>query len=124
MSLWEAKAHGVVHRIDLKPLSVNQAWKGRRFKTDRYKAYIRSCRALLPKIEVPQGCKLQIHFVFGFSSAGSDWDNPIKPLQDIMQDLYGFNDSRIYRGITDKVLVKKGSEFIEFSITPLEDKDL
>ena len=110
-----------MYRIDLKPLSVNQAWKGRRFKTNQYKAYIRSCRALLPKIDVPQGCKLQIHLVFGFSSAGSDWDNPIKPYQDILQDVYGFNDSRIYRGIVDKVLVKKGSEFIEFSITPLEE---
>ena len=25
--------------IEIKPLSVNTAWKGRRFKTDAYKAY-------------------------------------------------------------------------------------
>ena len=58
--------------IDLKPLSVNDAWKGRRFKTDEYKTYIKHMLLLLPSsskgIVIPEG-KLQITFVFGFSKA-------------------------------------------------------
>jgi len=106
-------------RIDIKPLSVNQAWKGKRYKTDKYKKYERICLLLLPKLDVPKEGKLKIELVFGFSSKSSDWDNPIKSFQDIAQKKYGFNDSRIYKATVEKVDVAKGKEFIEFSITKL-----
>ena len=102
-------------RIDIKPLSVNQAWKGRRFKTNAYKKYERDLLLLLPDLEVPAG-DLEIYLKWGFSSAGSDWDNPIKPFQDILQKRYDFNDNRVLRGVVEKVKVKKGHEYIEFVI--------
>lgn len=107
-------------RIDIKPLSVNESWQGKRYKTDKYKLYERACLFMLPKLNVPPKGKLQIEFVFGLSSKSSDWDNPIKPIQDIMQKKYGFNDNRIYRAIVEKVDVEKGNEFIEFNITELK----
>lgn len=102
-------------RLDIKPLSVNEAWQGRRKKTFKYLAYQRDVALLLRPFTVPKG-DLRIEIVFGFSSKGSDWDNPIKPFQDILQKKYGFNDSRIVEASVKKVKVKKGQEFIEWGI--------
>lgn len=102
-------------KIDIKPLSVNQVWQGRRFKTKTYKDYEKTVLNLLPKLKLPEG-KLKLVIRFGFSSVASDWDNPIKPFQDILQKKYDFNDSRIYKAEIEKVIVKKGQEFIEFYI--------
>lgn len=102
-------------RIDIKPLSSNETWRGRRFKTPKYKQYEKSVMTLLPKIDVPQGL-LELHLTFGMSSKGSDWDNPIKPFQDILQKKYDFNDNRVYKAVILKEIVKKGEEFIDFEI--------
>lgn len=102
--------------IPIKPLSVNEAWKGRRFKTDKYKRYSRDVSLLLPKsLEIPKG-KLAITFRFYFSNSNCDWDNPIKPIQDIICSNYGIDDRHIYLAIIEKFVVKKGQERIEFEI--------
>ena len=102
-------------RLNIKPLSVNQVWQGRRFKTPIYKKYENELLFMLPKMKIPEG-KLELTIVFGFSSSASDWDNPIKPFQDILQKRYSFNDSRVYKATIIKEIVKKGEEFIEFNI--------
>ena len=99
-------------------MSVNQAWQGKRFKTNRYKNYERDCLFILPKIKVPEG-KLKVELVFGFSTKLSDADNPVKCFVDILQKKYGFNDNKIYEYSIKKVDVKKGEEFIEFNIISL-----
>lgn len=108
-------------KINIKPMSVNKAWQGRRFKTDEYKRYSQVVALLLPpKLAIPDG-KLELYVIFGVSNEAADWDNPIKPLQDILQQKYRFNDKRIYRGIGEKVIVEKGREYIEFQITGYGD---
>ncbi len=107
-------------RIDIKPLSVNDAWKGRRYKTDSYKMYERDVFMLLGKMDIPDGY-LQIDLTFGFSSCASDFDNPIKPFVDCLQKKYGFNDKMIKRAVINVAMVKKGHEFIEFNIKELEN---
>ena len=102
-------------KINLKPLSVNQAWRGRRYKTDLYKKFERNLLYLLPRIDVPDG-KLQLNLEFGFSNKGSDLDNPVKLVQDILSKKYGFNDNLIYRIVLNKVDVKKGDEYIKFEL--------
>lgn len=109
-------------RLDIKPLSVNQAWQGRRVKTSLYRSYERDVLRLLRPMVIPEG-KLELYLKWGFSSAGSDWDNPIKPFQDCLQKKYNFNDNRVVRAITEKVKVKKGEEFIEFDIKALPDNE-
>jgi Holliday junction resolvase RusA-like endonuclease len=106
-------------QIQMKPLSVNQVWQGRRFKTRAYDLYEKSVMYLLPKLEIPEG-KLQIDFEFGFSSKQADLDNGVKPFLDILQKKYGFNDSKIYKATLLKTVVKKGEEFIKFEIKTLE----
>lgn len=107
-------------RLDVKPLSVNDAWQGRRVKTSNYRKFERDVLILLPKLTVPQG-GLDMYLKWGFSSASSDWDNPIKPFQDCLQKKYGFNDNKVFRGFTEKEKVKKGCEFIEFKIGKLNE---
>jgi len=106
-------------RINIKPLSVNQVWQGKRFKTPKYKAYEKELLLKLKPMEVPEG-KLLLNITFGLSSKNADWDNPIKPFQDVLQIKYGFNDRRVYKGVIEKVDVKKGEEFIEFSFDLIE----
>ena len=105
-------------KIDLKPLSVNEAWKGKRFRTDKYRKFQTDLSYLLPKIEItnPPFC---LKLVFGFSNKLSDIDNPVKLVQDILVKKYGFDDRDIYRLEVDKTIVKKGSEFIRFEILPI-----
>ncbi|PCI54204.1 MAG: hypothetical protein COB36_10970 [Alphaproteobacteria bacterium] len=102
-------------RLDIKPLSVNQVWRGRRFKTDKYKKYERDILTILPRIEIPDGF-LEIRLTFGFSSKASDFDNPVKPFVDCLQKKYDFNDNRIKRAVIDVIHVVKGKEFIDFEI--------
>ena len=102
-------------KLHIKPLSINACWMGRRFKTKDYKDYEKELLLKIKPQEIPEG-PLKITLVFGFSTKAADWDNPIKPIVDILQKKLGFNDNRIYEGNVRKVIVKKGEEFIDFKI--------
>ena len=102
-------------KIQIKPLSVNQAWQGRRFKTPTYKKYEKDLMLLLPKDNYSSQ-KLGIEIEFGFSNSASDIDNPLKPFLDILQKKYLINDKQIYQLIVKKTITKKGDEFINFEI--------
>lgn len=105
-------------RIQIKPMSVNDAWKGRRFKSPEYIGYQRHVLLMLPaKMNVPDG-PIELRIKYGFSNKLSDVDNPCKPFLDILQKKYGFNDSQVYRLIQEKEIVPKGSEFVEFEFFP------
>jgi Holliday junction resolvase RusA-like endonuclease len=102
-------------RIQIKPLSVNQVWQGKRFKTPAYKAYEKEALLKLKPMKVSGG-KLSLHLLVGLSSKNADLDNILKPFIDILQKKLGFNDRQIYRLTVEKVIVPKGQEFIEFDI--------
>lgn len=106
-------------RIEIKPLSVNNAWQGRRFKTDKYKGFEKEMLLRLPPLKIDFKALLKINVVFGFSSKGSDLDNGLKPTLDVLQKRYGINDNKIYELNVKKEIVKKGSEYIELHITEL-----
>lgn len=59
---------------------------------------------------------IKINFVFGFSNKLADLDNPVKPMMDILQKKYGFNDAQVYELEVQKKIVKKGNEYISFII--------
>lgn len=110
--------------VKIKPLSVNEAWRGRRFKTDEYKTYEHSLHYLLPKkIELPVS-RYFVVYTFGLSSAVADWDNCIKQFQDIIAKKYGFNDKFITGGIVLKKIVPKGQEYISFKITSYDQEKI
>jgi len=101
-------------KIDIKPLSVNKVWQGRRFKTSIYKVYEEELYYLLPGMEFGDEIKLRIEF--GFSNMRMDIDNPVKPLLDVMQKKYGFNDNQITQLHLFKKKVKKGKEYIKIEV--------
>ena len=103
------------HKISIKPLSLNMAYRGRRFATPALKQFKEYLNYLLPKIIVPKG-KLQITYRFGVSSKSSDADNLSKTITDCIATKYNFNDKIVYKFILEKIDVKKGGEFIEFEI--------
>jgi len=102
-------------KVKIKPLSVNQAWRGRRFKTPEHKAYREALRYLLPKINPPEGLKT-LYVTFYFSSRASDIDNALKTFIDALQDKYQFDDKEIYKIVAEKEIVKKGEEAIKFKL--------
>jgi hypothetical protein len=105
-------------KINLKPLSVNQAWRGRRFKTDKYKQYEKDLGWMLPKnikVGLPP---YTVYYEFGVS-AQSDGDNNIKELQDILASTYNFKDSHILEWCVKKVIVPKGKEYLIFQINSI-----
>ena len=102
-------------RLDIKPMSVNEAWKGKIYKSIKYKRYVNDICSILRPCNIPGG-HLEIYLKFGFSSKASDFDNPVKPFVDCLQKKYGFNDKMIKRCVIEVDHVKKGSEFIEWNI--------
>lgn len=108
------------NRVDIKPISVNQAWQGRKFKSPLYKAYEAECLLKLPALKINWATEpIELSLIVGLSNMASDVDNVVKPFVDILQKKYGFNDKYIFRLIVEKKLVTKGSEFIEFYIKKL-----
>lgn len=105
--------------IKTRPLSVNDCWQGRRFKTDAYKSYEWELFSKLKPMEIPKG-KLSVFLTFYLTNKLSDIDNPVKPFLDVLQKKYQFNDRDIYELRIVKKIVKKGEEGIYFSIEPYE----
>jgi len=103
-------------KIDIKPLSVNECWQGRRFKTPKYTKYQNDVLLMLPKLIIPSK-PFKISLEYGFSNKCSDIDNGIKPILDILVKKYGFDDRDIYEIDIKKVIVKKGSEYVKFDLT-------
>jgi len=102
-------------KLLVKPLSVNEAWQGRKFKTDKYKKYEELLLMMLPDIAIDFDKQpLELFIEVGFSNKASDIDNVIKPFVDILQKKYDFNDKYIYRLLVEKKDVSRGDEYIEF----------
>ena len=105
------------YTIQIKPLSVNECFKGRRFRTSKYDIFIRNMLLLLPlKLEIPNEKNIKLAIEFGFSSKASDIDNCCKSFIDCLVKKYGFDDRYIYELHVFKTIVPKGKEFITFKI--------
>ncbi len=106
------------YAIRIKPLSVNKAWQGKRFKTRDYEAYETELLLKLPRITIPEG-DLSLTITVAYSSRASDIDNFLKPFVDVLQKKYDFNDNRIYLLVVQKLICKKGAEHIAFKFDSL-----
>jgi Holliday junction resolvase RusA-like endonuclease len=105
-------------KLQIKPLSVNEVWQGRKFKTKIYDKYITDVCFLLPDIELKPALYCLV-ITFGFSNVLCDIDNGLKPFIDCLQKKYNFNDKLIYKLIVTKEIVSKGNEFVDFEIFEL-----
>lgn len=111
-----------MHTVQIKPISLNHAYRGRRFATDELKRFKRDLGRLLPRtlnVEANRG-QLRVSYEFGVSSKSCDGDNLIKVFQDTLASFYGFNDRQIYEWSVKKVDVSKGDEYITFEIIVIQ----
>lgn len=106
-------------KVKVKPLSVNELWRGRRFPTDKYKAYRKELVYTLPNIENFPEPPYKVEYEFGISNPKSDYDNCIKGFQDALQNRYEFDDKHIMEAHIRKVVVPRGEEYIAFDISKL-----
>lgn len=104
--------------LKIKPLSINCAFQGRRFKTPAYKKFERDLMFLIPVPKKPIPEMLRIEYFFGFSSPLADLDNPVKMVTDCLQTKLGFNDRNVWELNVRKCIVPKGQEFISIGIYP------
>jgi Holliday junction resolvase RusA-like endonuclease len=102
--------------IDVKPLSANLMYNGRKVKSYKYRNYEKTLLPLLPnELEVPEG-KIHLVVKVGMSSKLSDLDNVLKPFIDCLQLKYSFNDKWIYKLTATKKDVPKVKEYIKFEL--------
>lgn len=104
-------------RVNVKPLSANALWKGKRYKTDQYNIYRDKVLFILPRLDVPE---VPYHLLLkvGLSNPAQDLDNTIKAVQDCLQIKYRFDDKDIYKITAEKIIVPKGKEYFEFKLLP------
>lgn len=105
----------MIQIVDIKPLSVNRCWQGRRFKTKEYKSYEKEMLLKLKRLPMPPP-PYEIAIVFFMSNIMSDLDNPVKPFLDLLQKKYSFNDRSIMKMSVEKRKCLKGNERISFFI--------
>ncbi len=74
--------------------------------TAKYRSWRKKAQSILPEIEIPEG-PLELTVYAYFSNKARDLDNILKPLQDTLQERYGFNDNRIYSIRAVKMLCDK-----------------
>lgn len=105
--------------LPIRPLSVNEGYTGKRYKTLAHRAWERGVMVLLPpKFKAPPP-PLEIYLKFGFSSRSSDFDNCVKFFIDCLATKYGFNDKLIRRAVIETEIVTKGNEFIQWELKTL-----
>jgi len=105
------------YTLQIKPLSVNECFKGKRYRTTKYDIFIRNCLLMLPKtILIPDKKNIKLAIEFGFSSKASDIDNCCKSFIDCLVKKYKVDDRFIYEMHVFKVIAKKGEEYIKFKI--------
>lgn len=107
--------------IQIKPLSVNNARQGKRFKTQDYTDYQNELLVRMPVDEpIPPQGPYAVFYEFWFSNPLSDRDNPVKPLQDVLQKKYKFNDKDIWLAVVEKKIVPKGKEYVACQFYPYQ----
>ena len=89
----------IEHYIDIKPLSVNRAWQGRRFKTPEYDTFIEEMLYTMPKKDMLDGfVSLDLTFCMKSLLRG-DLDNLLKPVIDCIVKKGWIKDDRYVASI-------------------------
>lgn len=107
--------------IPVKPLSVNKAWKGQKFKTREHTIYEKDVNYFLPPAPECMKGELTAHYIFYLKNyKGSDTGNFEKILSDILVKAGFMEDDRfIKRLILEKEpVIDIDGERIEVSLEP------
>lgn len=102
----------------IEPLSVNKAYKGRKYSTKEHKAWKSAFKIKLAEADIGEFEQLYVFCEYGVNNMNADVDNPNKPVIDVLQEFYGFNDRYIVHLHNKKVVAGKGNEYVAFAIFP------
>ena len=102
-------------KLNIKALSVNKAFQGRRFKSPEYNKFITDMLLVLPKLKDVPTKDIRLKIEFGYSSKLSDIDNGLKTFLDCLVKKYGFDDRYIIELHVTKIIVNKGEDYIKFT---------
>lgn len=99
---------------DIRPLSVNEAWQGRRFKTKRYLSFERDLLLTLPKCEPIFGkVRIEIECLYKRDKM-RDIDNAVKPILDVIVKRGYIEDDRY---VYELVVKKRHAERDGFNLS-------
>ena len=105
-----------MHRISIKPYSVNELINPKKHTRQQYRLYLAKIISMMPRLYVSKTKRVSLFIRFAFATELSDIDNPLKGFIDGLQAKYGFNDKLVYWLTVEKVVVGRGNEYIEFAI--------
>ena len=90
-------------QLHIRPISVNESWQGKRYKTSKYKEWEKEMLYILPKRKIMNG-DLEVQIIYYFKhSKKRDIDNPVKPTLDCLQKKgYFKNDNQIVKLAIEK----------------------
>lgn len=103
-------------------LSVNDAWKGQRFKTDEYKVYERVVAHHLPHAKKPIEGEVILMYEYGLekkSYSRMDVGNLEKCITDIVVKLGYITDDRKVKALLQKKVLSE-NYYIKLTIYPLK----
>lgn len=106
--------------VQIKPLSINKAFQGRRFKTVEHKAYEQELLLKLPYHKIKDNTPFFLKVEAGLSSKNSDLSNVLKLLEDILCKKYNIDDRFTYKIYMEKKIVQKGEEYLKIEIESIE----
>ena len=112
-----------MHTLKIKPLSVNDAYKGRKYKTSNHHKFKDHITILLKNkriLKLEKKERFYILYHFYISNIQNDVDNLIKLTQDAICNKIGTDDRYIMGIHAKKFIVKKGQEHIKFKIFKTE----
>ena len=104
--------------LPVKALSLNTAYRGRRFKTKECTQYCKAVSLMLPSIKCPSEY-YEVRFKFHLKNfAMTDEDNLVKILQDCMVDKgMIIDDRRIVKHVLEKY--PSDIDWIEWEVLPM-----
>lgn len=102
--------------IPLRPMSVNYAWRGRKFKTPKYAEFEQDCFRFIKGVKT--NGEVEVHFKFYLKKYKiNDLDNFLKPLLDILVKCEMIDDDRfVMRIVAEKI--KSTEDRIDIIIKP------
>ncbi len=101
----------MIINIEVKPLSINKAWRGRKFKTPEYIQFEKDCSYYLRNKKMIKGY-VEIDYKFLLKNAKmTDVDNCVKTTQDQLVKAGIIEDDRkIKRFVAEKFQLDKNDE--------------
>ncbi len=107
--------------IELKPISINEAFQGKRFKTKKCKDFENDFMLLAPKRKMIKG-RVEVKYKFYMKNhSRADYDNVIKVVQDLIVECgYIEDDRKIYKATIYKIPSDK--DYMDIKIKILKNE--